>query len=79
MFEDVVALSFLSPCRLRLRRARGAGWERRSTEIAPRSTYRLSGAARREWVHSIPPVEARRYSVTFRSFVAGFSSIQTGA
>ena len=44
MFEDVVALSFLSTCRLRLRRKDGARWERWSTEIAPRSIYRLSGA-----------------------------------
>jgi alkylated DNA repair dioxygenase AlkB len=86
MFEDVVALSFLSTCRLRLRRKDGARWERWSTEIAPRSIYRLSGPARHEWEHSIPPVEGLRYSVTFRSFVAGFgalvtdaNSIQTGA
>lgn len=79
MFEDVVALSFLSPCRLRLRRKHGARWERWSTGIAPRSIYRLSGAARHEWEHSIPPVDGLRYSVTFRSFVAGFKSIQTGA
>ena len=31
MFEDVVALSFLSTCRLRLRRKHGARWERWST------------------------------------------------
>ena len=68
MFEDVMALSFLSPCRLRLRRKHGAGWERRATEIAPRSLYRLSGAARHAWEHSIPPVESKRYSVTFRTF-----------
>jgi alkylated DNA repair dioxygenase AlkB len=79
MFEDVVARSFLAPCRLRLRRKQGARWERWSAEIAPRSLYRLSGPARYEWEHSIPPVERLRYSVTFRSFVAGFSSIQTGA
>jgi len=79
MFEDVVALSFLSTCRLRLRRKHGARWQRWSTGIAPRSIYRLSGAARHEWEHSIPPVEGLRYSVTFRSFVAGFNSIQTGA
>jgi alkylated DNA repair dioxygenase AlkB len=79
MFEQVVALSLLSPCRLRLRRKHGTRWERWSTEIPPRSIYRLSGPARHEWEHSIPPVEALRYSVTFRSFVAGFSSIQTGA
>jgi alkylated DNA repair dioxygenase AlkB len=70
MFEDVVALSFLAPCRLRLRRKRGTGWERWATTIAPRSLYRLSGAARHDWEHSIPPVESKRYSVTFRTFVA---------
>lgn len=71
MFEDVVALSFLSPCRLRLRRKRGTRWERWATTIAPRSLYRLSGPARHEWEHSIPPVESKRYSVTFRTFVEG--------
>ena len=69
MFEDVVALSFLSPCRLRLRRKRDIGWVRWATEIAPRSLYRLSGPARHEWEHSIPPVDSTRYSVTFRTFV----------
>lgn len=79
MFEDVVALSLASTCRLRLRRRHGARWERWSAAIAPRSIYRLSGAARHDWEHSIPPVERLRYSVTFRSFAAGFNSIQTGA
>ena len=69
MFEDVVALSFLSPCRLRLRRKHESGWERWATTIAPRSLYGLSGPARYEWEHSIPPVESKRYSVTFRTFV----------
>ena len=69
MFEDVAALSFLSPCRLRLRRKHDAGWVRWATEIAPRSLYRLSGPARHDWEHSIPPVESKRYSVTFRTFV----------
>lgn len=71
MFQDIVALSFVSTCRLRLRRRRHAGWERWATEIAPRSLYRLSGEARHEWEHSIPPVESKRYSVTFRTFVEG--------
>jgi len=69
IFEDVVALSFISTCRLRLRRKHAGGWDRWATEIAPRSLYRLSGPARHEWEHSIPPVEAKRYSVTFRTFV----------
>lgn len=72
MFEDVMALSFLSSCRLRLRRRQGDGWQRWATEIAPRSLYHLSGEARHHWEHSIPPVEARRYSVTFRTFVRDF-------
>ncbi len=69
MFKDVVALSFVSTCRLRLRRKRDNGWERWSTTLAPRSLYRLSGPARHAWEHSIPPVESKRYSVTFRTFV----------
>jgi len=69
MFEDVVALSLLAPCTLRLRRRRGTGWERRALVVEPRAGYILRGPARREWEHSIPPVETLRYSVTFRNFV----------
>ncbi|HUO92289.1 MAG TPA: alpha-ketoglutarate-dependent dioxygenase AlkB [Rhizomicrobium sp.] len=69
MFEDVVAFSFVSPCRLRFRRKQGDGWERAAIEAAPRSAYLLRGPARWEWYHSIPAVEALRYSVTFRNFV----------
>jgi alkylated DNA repair dioxygenase AlkB len=35
--------------------------------LAPRSAYLLRGPVRRDWEHSIPPVEQLRYSVTFRS------------
>lgn len=70
MFQDVVAISFLAPCLLRLRRRPDDRWERRSLEIMPRSAYVLSGAVRDEWEHSIPPVSALRYSVTFRSLRA---------
>jgi alkylated DNA repair dioxygenase AlkB len=66
-FQDVVAISFLAPCLLRFRRRLGAGWERRSLEVMPRSAYVLSGAARSQWEHSIPPLNALRYSVTFRT------------
>jgi alkylated DNA repair dioxygenase AlkB len=66
-FKDVGGVSFLTPCRFRLRRAVGDGWERKAFEAAPRSAYLLSGPARTEWEHSIPPLEARRYSVTFRT------------
>jgi len=67
MFGDVVAFSFLSPCRLRLRRRLEDGWQRRALDVQPRSAYVLRGPVRQEWEHSIPPVESLRYSVTFRT------------
>ncbi len=70
MFEDVVAFSFLAPCTLRLRRRHEQGWERRSIELRPRSAYLLRGPSRRDWEHSIPPVDRLRFSVTFRNFTA---------
>jgi len=68
MFEKVVGISVLAPCTLRLRKRAGDGFERRSVELAPRSIYRLMGEARSVWEHSIPPVKAHRYSITFRNF-----------
>jgi alkylated DNA repair dioxygenase AlkB len=66
-FGVVAGVSFGAPCRFRLRRRAGAGWERRLVELQPRSAYVLDGPARSEWEHSIPAVEALRYSVTFRT------------
>ncbi|RZJ09765.1 MAG: 2OG-Fe(II) oxygenase [Rubrivivax sp.] len=34
---------------------------------APRSIYALQGAARWAWQHSVPPVDALRWSITFRT------------
>jgi alkylated DNA repair dioxygenase AlkB len=67
-FEKVVGISVGAPCVFRLRRRVGAGFERRSLTLEPRSAYLISGEARERWEHSIPPVAAHRYSVTFRSF-----------
>ena len=67
MFEDVVAFSLENPCRLRFRR-KNVGWDRASLTVAPRSAYLLRGPAREQWEHSIPAVDALRYSVTFRTF-----------
>jgi alkylated DNA repair dioxygenase AlkB len=66
-FGDVVGLSLGAPCRFRLRRRRGDGWERLTLPLAPRSIYLLRGPVRTEWEHSIPPVDACRYSITFRT------------
>ena len=67
VFEDVVGISLLAPARLRFRRRRGSKWERFNLIAEPRSAYALQGAARNEWEHSIPPMEALRYSITFRT------------
>jgi alkylated DNA repair dioxygenase AlkB len=67
VFGDVIGISFGSACRFRFRRKRSAGWERASITLEPRSAYILRGPARTEWEHSIPPAEAPRYSVTFRT------------
>ena len=69
VFKDVIAFSMCSPCRLRLRRKQGSSWQRASIGIQPRSAYILRGSARREWEHSLPPVEGLRYSITFRNFL----------
>jgi len=74
MFEDVVAISLGSTCSLRLRRRQGSGWERAAQEVRPRSAYLLRGPVRREWEHSVPPVDWLRYSVTLRNFVAGWAA-----
>jgi alkylated DNA repair dioxygenase AlkB len=68
IFADVIGISLLSPCIFRFRRKSGAGWERASLRLAPRSAYLLHGLARTDWEHSIPGVERLRYSLTFRNF-----------
>ena len=68
VFGQVVGLSLLAPCVFRLRREAGSGsWERFNLVAEPRSAYLLSGSARDEWEHSIPPVAELRYSITFRN------------
>lgn len=56
-FGQIVGLSLLSKCTFRLRRKKGASWERRSIIAEPRSAYLMSGPSRSEWEHSIPPVD----------------------
>lgn len=74
VFGDVVGVSLLTSCTFRLRRKRAGRWERTSVILEPGSGYLLSGAARSEWEHSIPPVERLRYSVTFRELRSGIGA-----
>jgi alkylated DNA repair dioxygenase AlkB len=67
-FEDVMGVSLGSACNFRLRKPLDNGERKRvSVRLAPRSAYLLQGAARREWEHSIPPVDSLRHSITFRN------------
>ena len=68
VFAEVVGVSLLAPCPFRLRRRTATGFERKTLILEPRSAYLLSGPARTEWEHSIPPAVELRYSITFRNF-----------
>jgi alkylated DNA repair dioxygenase AlkB len=70
VFGDVIGISLSTACVFRLRRKSGISWERASLMAEPRSAYLLRGPSRTQWQHSIPPVDALRYSITFRTFRA---------
>jgi alkylated DNA repair dioxygenase AlkB len=85
MFGDVIAgISLCGPCRMKFRpyvspgdAGRRATQVRRTTHeivLAPRSAYLIAGVSRREYEHSIPGVDALRYSITFRTLRAGGTS-----
>jgi alkylated DNA repair dioxygenase AlkB len=70
-FGVIVGVSLLAPATMRFRRAEGTGWIRTSQRLEPRSIYILEGEARTVWEHSVPPVDAVRYSLTFRTVAEG--------
>lgn len=67
IFEDVVGISLGCPTVLRLRQRNGTGFDRCKLPLPTRSIYRLRGDVRHRWEHSITPIEATRWSITFRS------------
>jgi len=73
MFDVVIGVSLLGACRFRFQRGKGDARETAAVILEPRSAYVLTGAARSEWQHSIPPMRTRRYSITFRTLRAGKS------
>lgn len=81
-YDIVAGLSLLSPSRMKLRpyvapkfvrprASEGASAPPRKTtheiDLVPRSAYLITGEARSAFEHSIPPVDALRYSITFRT------------
>jgi alkylated DNA repair dioxygenase AlkB len=69
-FDKIFGLSLGAPCKFRFRRAAGDKWERFTLTAEPRSLYMMAGDSRQIWEHSIPGVEERRYSITFRTMRA---------
>lgn len=69
MFGPVVlGISLNSTSQLRLRKIEKPS-ETFRIMLAPRSLFVMSGSVRNDWHHSIPPVKALRYSITFRSLL----------
>jgi alkylated DNA repair protein (DNA oxidative demethylase) len=66
-FGDVAGVSLQTSCRMRFRRGRPHAWETAKLTLEPRSAYVLSGPARTQWQHQIPPVTHERWSMTFRT------------
>ena len=69
----VIGVSLLSTSRMRFRRKVSKDpdtYETYALELAPRSAYLLSGAARSAWQHMIPSVNALRYSLSFRTLLS---------
>lgn len=73
-FDIVLGLSLGASCPFRFRRRRGEGWERYTIQAEPRSLYLMAGDARSVWEHSIAPVAAPRWSITFRTMRGGTAS-----
>ena len=70
VFAHVLGVSLGARAVMRFRRRRDGGFDRASAPLAPRAIYHLSGAARHAWEHSIAPMDATRWSITFRSLAA---------
>jgi alkylated DNA repair dioxygenase AlkB len=70
-FDEIFGLSLGSACKFRFRKRAGKTWDRFTIDAEPRSLYLMTGASRRIWEHSIPAVEAPRYSITFRTMIKG--------
>jgi 2OG-Fe(II) oxygenase superfamily len=79
-YDIVTGVSLVASCRMKFRPYSRAGVEtsaaqprRRATHeitLEPRSAYLISGSARMDYEHHIPPVDALRYSITFRTLRA---------
>jgi alkylated DNA repair dioxygenase AlkB len=66
-YERVAGVSLGGWARMRLRRYPPRKDKPLVLELAPRSAYQMTGAARWQWQHSIPATKELRYSITWRT------------
>jgi alkylated DNA repair protein (DNA oxidative demethylase) len=71
VFERIAGVSLAADCDFRLRRGPGPARETLRWPVARRSVYLLSGEARSDWQHMVPPMKQLRYSITFRTLRGG--------
>lgn len=65
-FEVIAGVSLAAACRMRFKPYKAEG-KVVSAILEPRSAYGMRGAARWKFQHSIPAVDALRYSITLRT------------
>ena len=73
-FEVIAGVSLGGAAVLRLRPYPPVGRSARDVsqlDVLPRSIYKMTGAARWQWQHCVPPVKATRWSITFRTRRSG--------
>jgi alkylated DNA repair dioxygenase AlkB len=68
IWQDIVGVSLGSPTIMQFRKPVDGGYRYGNAKLPPRSMYLLTGEIRALFDHSIPPVEATRWSITFRTF-----------
>lgn len=78
-FGIVAGVSLGSPCRMRFRTGKPHSRRTVNVELPARSIYLLTGAARNDWQHMIPPVDDFRWSITFRTFRRPLPALATDA
>ena len=66
-FGIVAGISLAAESRMRFQRGSGADRVTAAVILPRRSLYLLTGPARSEWQHTLPPVRELRYSITFRT------------
>jgi alkylated DNA repair dioxygenase AlkB len=71
-FGIIVGLSLVAPCTMKFRpwpvvKSSGRRTKPLAQLLEPRSVYVLEGEVRQRWQHYIPPGNALRYSITFRT------------